>query len=138
MLQLLLFTKGQFTSCTMKSNHEKCPFPWSNLTVQHPWSHFLKNQFTKSLCPSLGVNQMWTERNDHASKVNVLIFSIYIPKKAILKKIKFDHSLVFSSPKNISLNIYYNIIPLSWALAFFYLTPLLSLPPQNPLDHVSG
>jgi hypothetical protein len=52
-------------------------FSWSDLMVEHPWSAFLENQFIKSLGPSLGVNQMWTKRNDHALKVNVLIFLTY-------------------------------------------------------------
>ena len=43
-------------------------FSWSDLMVQLPWSDFLKNQFTKPLGSSLGVNQMWTKRNDHAPK----------------------------------------------------------------------
>ena len=38
----------------------------SDSMVQLPWFGFLKNQFTKLLGPSLGVNCMWTERNDHA------------------------------------------------------------------------
>jgi hypothetical protein len=33
-----------------------------------------KIKFTKSLSPSLGVNRVWTKRNDHAPKMNVLIF----------------------------------------------------------------
>jgi hypothetical protein len=41
-------------------------FMWSDLMVQLPWSDSFKNQFTNILGPSLGVNQMWTERNDHA------------------------------------------------------------------------
>jgi hypothetical protein len=38
--------------------------------IQLFWTHFLKkkNQFTKPLGPSLGVNRIWTKRNDHASK----------------------------------------------------------------------
>ena len=36
--------------------------------VQLPWSDFLKYQFTKPLGPSLGVNQMWTKRNNHTPK----------------------------------------------------------------------
>jgi hypothetical protein len=44
--------------------------PWSR-TMDNgifPWSNFLKIQFPKPLAPSLGVNQMWTKRNDHAPK----------------------------------------------------------------------
>ena len=56
-------------------------------------------------------------RNEHAPKVNVLIFSI-CPNKVVLerkKKIKFDHSFVFSCFSS---------------RAFF-----LPLPPQNPIDY---
>ena len=84
-------------------------FPWSNLMIQHPWFDFLKNQCTKHVDPSLGVNQMWTKRNDHAPKANVLIFFFFkCPKRANLKKkLKFDHSLIFfSSPQNISLILF--------------------------------
>ena len=48
--------------------------PWSRTMEDglFSWSDFmvwiLKNPFTKPLGPSLGVNQMWTKRNDHAPK----------------------------------------------------------------------
>ena len=38
---------------------------WSNI---HGPIFFKKNQYTKPLGPSLGVNQMWTKENDHAPK----------------------------------------------------------------------
>jgi hypothetical protein len=41
------------------------------------------------LGPSIGVNQMWTKRNDHATKVNVLIFFNICPKRAVLKESQF-------------------------------------------------
>ena len=67
--------EGPFTPWTMKSDHGRWPFSM----VQLPWFDFLKNQLTKSLGPSLGVNQMWTKRNDHAPKSEcVLMFLIYI------------------------------------------------------------
>ena len=61
-------TLGRFTSWTMKSDHGGWLLPWSNSMVQLPWSNFLKIQFTNSLGPSLGVNRMWTKKNDHAPK----------------------------------------------------------------------
>ena len=71
-------TKGQFTPWIMKSDHGR----WSFSMVQLPWFDFCKCLFTKFLGPSLGVNRMWTKRNDHQKvhqKVNVLIlFLIYV------------------------------------------------------------
>ena len=105
--------------------------PWK-MAFSHG-SISLKLQFTKPWGPSLGVNQMWTKRNDHVAKVNVMIFFNMCSKRAILKEnLKFDHSLVFifSSPKNISLRNYHNNV--------FFAMGLLPLPLQNPLDHVNG
>ena len=45
---------------------EDGPFPWSDFSVQLLWSNILTNQCIKSSGLSLGVNQMWTKRNDHA------------------------------------------------------------------------
>ena len=42
--------------------------------VQIPLSDFLKHLFTKYVGPPLGVNQMWTKRNDHASKSEFVDF----------------------------------------------------------------
>ena len=59
----------------------------------------------KPLGPSLGVNHMWTKRNDHAPKSEfVFYFYFYFnicPKRTVLKQIKFFYSFVFifSSPK---------------------------------------
>ena len=89
-------------------DHGRWPFPWSYLMVQLSWYDFLKKQFTKPLGPSLGVNQMWTKRNNHAPNVNVLIFLFYLnicPKRASLRgdsgereREKFDLScLLYSS-----------------------------------------
>jgi hypothetical protein len=64
-----------------------------------------KNQFTKLLGPSLGVNRMWTKRNDHAPKVkNLIDFFKYMSRNDIFgENLKFDYFFVFisSSPKNI-------------------------------------
>jgi hypothetical protein len=48
-----------------------------------------RNQFGKSLGSSLGVNRMWTERNDHApkSECDADFFNIY-SKRVVFKKIK--------------------------------------------------
>jgi len=59
-----------------------------------PWSDFLKHQFTKPLGPSLGVNQMWTKRNDHAPKNKCVDFFIDVEKGSIEKRVKFEHSFV--------------------------------------------
>jgi hypothetical protein len=42
--------------------------PWTMEDGLFPWSDFLKNQFTKFVGFLLGVNQLWTERTDHALK----------------------------------------------------------------------
>ena len=67
-------------------DHEKMAFfPWSDLMVQLSWSKFL-NQFIKHVGSSLGVNRMWTKRNDHAPKNECANFFNMCPKRAILKK----------------------------------------------------
>ena len=132
-----IYIQGQFTAQTMKSHHGRWPFPWSK---------YLKNQFTKPFDPSLDVNQMWTERNDHASKVNVLIFRNLCPKKTIMKKgkkkqKKLCSTILLSSlpPKNHFLE---KIILISLLCRGPLLSStrahLLPLPLQNPLDHFSG
>ena len=63
-------------------------FQWSSLMVNLLCSDFLKNQFTKPLSPSLGVNQMWTKKNDHAPKSEGVDFFNTCPKRAVLKKIQ--------------------------------------------------
>ena len=55
----------------------------SNLMVQLPWSDFLDNRFTKPLGPSLGVNQMWTKKDDHAPKSECANIFKYISKNGI-------------------------------------------------------
>jgi len=61
----------------MNSNHGR----WFFSVVR-----FLRNQFTKPLGPSLGVNWMWTKRSNHASKNECAKFCNICPKRAILKK----------------------------------------------------
>ena len=115
---------------------------WSNIH----WSDFLKKSITKPLGPSLGVNRMWTKRNDHATKSECVDFFNICPKRVVLKEGRKKSSLIFrlssfvftSQKKKKPLNIYYNNIYLPWAPAFSTKAPLLPLPPQNPLDHVSG
>ena len=77
-------------------------------------------------------------------KVYVLIVFIYAKKGSFeKKKIKFDHSLVFSClhllfPKIISLKIILTTFLCYWFLPFSTKAPLSPLPPQNLLDHVNG
>ena len=47
------------------------------------WSDLSKNQFTKSLGLSLGVNWMWTKRNDHAPKIERVVFKKICLKMAV-------------------------------------------------------
>jgi hypothetical protein len=59
-----------------------------------PWSNFHgpifvkinKNQFTKPLGPSLGVNRVWTKRNNYAPKIECVGFFNICPKRTILEK----------------------------------------------------
>ena len=112
---IVCFMKARFTPWTMKSDRGKWVFfSLNNLMVQLPWSSFLKNQFMKSLGPSLGVNWMWTKSNDHAPESECVEFFLSIClERTILKrektkeKLKFDHSHVFYClpllfPKNYS------------------------------------
>ena len=46
----------------------------------------LKNQFTKPLGPSLGVNRMFTKKNDHAPKSECADFFFNICPKRAFKK----------------------------------------------------
>ena len=113
-------------------------FPWSNF--------FPKIKIRKPLGPSVGVNQMWTQRNDHASNSDCVDFCNICPKKVLLKekKKKLSLTILLSSlvfifsfpPKNKNIFPYHNNICPPWALPFSTRAPLLSLPPQNPLDHV--
>ncbi len=52
--------------------------PWKMAFCRGPIFFLNKNQSRKSLGPSLGVNRMWTKRNnDHAPKSECLCFIIY-------------------------------------------------------------
>ena len=119
--------KGQFTSCTMKTTHGRWFFfPCSVFMVQLPWSDFLKNQFTKPLGPSLGVNWMWTKRNDHVLKSEcIFFFLIYVQKRKFWRNLSVTMLLsslvfIFYSKKICHYKITITIFPLPWALALFY------------------
>jgi hypothetical protein len=60
--------------------------PWSDFIFQFLGSDFLENQFIKLLGPSLGVNGMWTKRNDHAPKSECVGFSNICLERVVLKK----------------------------------------------------
>ena len=47
----------------------------------------LKKIVLEVLGPSLGVNRMWTKKNDHASKNECVDFFQYMSKKDIFKEI---------------------------------------------------
>ena len=80
--------------------------PWKMAFFNGPnsWSNFhvrlLKILVLKASGPSLGVNQMWTKKNDHTPKNKCADFLNECPKRAFSKqKIKIKkivHSLVFS------------------------------------------
>jgi hypothetical protein len=69
----------------MKSDHGRWPFFMVQLDGSTFMVRFSKYQFIKSLGPSLGVNWMWTKKNDHAQKVDVLIFLKYTPRNGSYK-----------------------------------------------------
>ena len=67
--------------------------------VHRPTSmvRLIKILVLKALGLSLGVNQMWTKKNDHSPKSECADFFNTCPKMAVLKKkLKFEHSLVLS------------------------------------------
>ena len=80
--------KDRFTLWTTKSDHVRWFFfPWSDLMVQISCSDLLETNLQCLLDPSLGVNRMWTKRNDHALKNECVDFIIIYkcPKRAVLK-----------------------------------------------------
>jgi hypothetical protein len=50
-----------------------------------------------ALGPSLGVNQMWTKKNDHAPKSEGVDLLNTCPKRAVLKKKKSSLTILLSS-----------------------------------------
>ena len=74
--------------------------PWSRTMEEglFQWSNFLKKSILKALSPSLGVNRMWTKKNDHAPKSECADFILIYAQKGHFwkEKKKFAHSLVFS------------------------------------------
>jgi len=111
-------------------------FSRSNLTIQLPWSDFLKKSIYKAFGPSLALNQMWTKRNDHAPKSECADFLIYVQKTSLKFKLQLFFCFLLSSsslpPKN-PLKFYYNIISLPWALAIFYQSTSFASPTTKPV-----
>jgi hypothetical protein len=66
----------------------------------------LKKSVLKVLGPSLGVNQMWTKKNDHAPKIEFAdMFLNTCPKRAFLKKIQvclFSWALLVKCVKDVA------------------------------------
>ena len=87
-------------------------FSWSDLMVQLPWFDFFKRSITKLLMsPSLGVNRMWTKRNDHPQNDVCAYFLIYTPKRKTWKNNPILIILLSSSslPEKFIINYYNNI-----------------------------
>ena len=108
--------------------------------AQLSWSNFLTNQFTKPLGPSLGVNWMWTKRNDHVPKNGCVGFCFLCMSKKgsfefflSLHILLFTLVFIFSSTRKNSLKIYYNNTSLPWALAFFYQSTFFASPTAKPV-----
>ena len=125
----------------MKSDHGR--WPLSTVRLHGPTSMVWfpkKNLFTKPLGPSLGVNQMWTRRSDHAPKDECVDFFLkkYAQKMQFWKKIKtikFDLSLVFSClhllfPKT---KIHLKCRITTWALFFFSYSTSFTSPTAKPV-----
>ena len=73
-------------------------FPWSSLMVNILCSDFLKNQFTKPLGLSLGVNRMWSKKNDHAPKSECVDYlKIYAQKGHFWRKKNSSSTILLSS-----------------------------------------
>ena len=123
----------------MKSDHGRGSFPM----VQLPWSHILNNQFTKVFGLSLGVNRMWSKRNDHASKSECADFFKYMSNKGSFEEKKKHSSLTMllssfvfvflSPPKKISSKFYFYSMSLPWALAFFHQSTSFASPTSKPV-----
>ena len=63
--------------------------PWKMVILHGSTSmvrYFKKKRFIKYLGFSLGVNQMWIKRNDHAPKSECVDFSNIRPKKVVSEK----------------------------------------------------
>ena len=118
-------------------------FSWSDLMVQLPWFDFFKNQFYKAFgCQTMCKRNVDREEWPCTENWRCWFFLIHVQRgKLWEKKIKFDHSFVYivfiysSTQKNeliITIFLYHG------PLHFSTKGPLLPLPPQNMLDHVSG
>jgi len=109
---------------------------------------FRRTDTQKGMC-SLGVNRMWTKRNDHATKIECVDFCNIFLKKGNFERnssltiLSSSLVFIFSSPppKNKNKNHYDFIITTFFyhgPLPFSTRAPLLLFPSQNPLNHVSG
>ena len=101
-----------------------------------------KKQITKPLGPSLGVNWMWTKRNDCAPKSEWVDFFYYMPKKGSFGKSSsltiLLSSLVFTSQKQFHWKFIITTFLCHVPLPFSTKTLFCLSHRKNPLDHVSG
>ena len=126
----ILVPKGQFTPWTMKLDHGRWPFSMVRLDGPTSMVQFLKKSIYKAFGPLTRCKPNVDQEEWPFTKSECADFFNIHPKREVMKKFKFDHSLVFifTSPRNISLKIYYNIISLPWDLAFFYWSTSLASP----------
>ena len=77
---------GRFTLWTIKSDHGRWTLSmvWVHGPTSMVWHH--KKLVLRALGPSLGVNQMWTKKNDRAPKSEGVDFFNTYPKRTNLKK----------------------------------------------------
>ena len=72
----------------MKSDHGRWPLSMVRVHGLISMVRLHKKLVLRALGPSLGMNQMWTKKNDHAPKNDGADFFDTCPKRAILKEIQ--------------------------------------------------
>ena len=72
---------GDVACLLLSRTMEDVLFQWSEFMVQ-----LLNRLVLKVLGPSLGVNQIWTKKNDHAAKNECAGFFLYMFKKGSFEK----------------------------------------------------
>ena len=113
------------------------------------WSNFhdpicLKNPVYKAFEPLTRCKPNVDQEEWPCTKKWMCLLFDTCPKRVVLKeKIQvwlFSCLLLSSSsfPPKKSLRFYYNNVSLPWAPTLSTIPPFWPLPPQNPLDHISG
>ena len=119
-------------------------FPWVDLMVKLPWSNFFKISIYRAFGPLTSCKPNVDQEEWPCTKKWLCLFFEYMPEKDKFRKNNSSLTIllpslvfIFSSPKTLSLENWYNNIFLLGALAFSTRAPILPLSPQNMLEHVS-